>query len=282
MKLVRFNDDRLGRVDGDEVVDVTDVLNRLPPYRWPFPRGDQLITNLPSLLGPLQQANGKREKLSEVKLLSPIANPDKIFGAALNYRDHVDESNADAALNFGNQIAAIEKNGLFLKANSSLVGPSEGISLGFGDLRVDHEIELVAIIGKTGRRIDRDHALDYVAGYSVGLDISVRGTQERTFRKSADTYAVLGPMFVTADEIADPNNLDFWIEVNGERRQASNTRYLIFNVQRLVELASSVCTLYPGDIIYTGTPAGVGQLLGGDNIVATVDGLGVLRTEVSA
>jgi len=282
MKLVRYNDNRLGRMEGDEIIDVTEVLTQLPSHRWPLPRGDQFVANLPNLLGPLGQTDGKRTKLSEVKLLSPIANPDKIFGAALNYRDHVDESNADEALNFGSQIAAIEKNGLFLKANSSLVGASNGISLGFGDNRVDHEVELVAIIGKTGKRINRANALDYVAGYSVGLDISVRGTQERSFRKSADSYAVLGPMFVTADEIANPNDLNFWIEVNGERRQASNTRYLIYNVELLVELASSVCTLYPGDLIYTGTPAGVGQLLSGDKIVATVEGLGVLTTKVSA
>ncbi len=281
MKLCRFNDNRIGRVEGGQIVDITALLDRLSPVRWPYPPGDALIASLDRIRPLAETADGPRHDIGDVRLLSPIANPSAIFGAALNYRDHLDEANADFALNFGKQIEAIEKLGLFLKANSALAGPGEGIRLGFDDRRVDHEVELVAIIGKGGRNIGREQALGHVAGYCIGLDISVRGTQERSFRKSSDTYAMLGPCFVTADEIADPNTLDFWLDINGERRQSSNTRYLIYDVQKLVELASSVCTLHPGDIIYTGTPAGVGELKAGDEVVAEVAGLGTLRTTVS-
>ncbi|HSG64940.1 MAG TPA: fumarylacetoacetate hydrolase family protein, partial [Gammaproteobacteria bacterium] len=211
---------------------------------------------------------------------SPVANPTKIIGAPVNYAKHLDESRTDRGIHFDRDIKSIDYYGLFLKANSSLVGPSEGVALRFTDRRNDHEVELVAVIGRTADRVRREEALSYVAGYTVGLDMTVRGTEARSFRKSIDTYTVIGPWLVTADEVGDPGNLDLELSVNGERRQKSNTRFLIYDVPRLIEYASSFYTLYPGDLIMTGTPEGVGPVRAGDVVVASVEKIGSMTVEI--
>ena len=138
------------------------------------------------------------------------------------------------------------------------------------------------IIGRTGNRIAKADALSYIAAYAIGLDMTVRGPEVPSFRKSIDSYAVLGPWLVTADEIADPDNLDFELKVGGETRQKSNTRYLDFGVARLIEFASEFYTLHPGDIIMTGTPAGVGPVVPGDVMTVTMQGIGEMRVAVRA
>jgi 2-keto-4-pentenoate hydratase/2-oxohepta-3-ene-1,7-dioic acid hydratase in catechol pathway len=148
--------------------------------------------------------------------------------------------------------------------------------------RTDHEVELAFVIGTKARNVPRAGAIHYVAGYSVGLDISIRGSEDRSFRKSPDGYSVLGPWLVTADEIPDPGNLDLRLTVNGELRQQSNTRFMILGVPELVELASSFYTLYPGDIVFTGTPEGVSAIAAGDRIVATVERIGTMEVDVRA
>jgi 2-keto-4-pentenoate hydratase/2-oxohepta-3-ene-1,7-dioic acid hydratase in catechol pathway len=148
--------------------------------------------------------------------------------------------------------------------------------------RTDHEVELVVVIGKRASQVSRDDALAYVAGYAIGLDISIRGTEDRSFRKSPDSYTVVGPWLVTADEIADPGALDLRITVNGEVRQQSNTRHFILGVPELIEMASSMYTLDPGDIIFTGTPEGVSPIHAGDSIVATIDQIGSMAVAVRA
>jgi 2-keto-4-pentenoate hydratase/2-oxohepta-3-ene-1,7-dioic acid hydratase in catechol pathway len=165
------------------------------------------------------------------------------------------------------QSVKIGEAGMFLKANSSLVGPAAGIAVRFPDRRNDHEAEIVMVIGKTGSDIPRSRALDYVAGYCLGLDMTVRGREDRSFRKSVDSYAVAGPWLVTVDEIADPDALPLSLDVNDETRQNSNTNMLIYDCRRLIEFASAFYTLYPGDLIYTGTPEGVGPVKPGDTIV---------------
>ena len=177
--------------------------------------------------------------------------------------------------------AKIGEGGMFLKANSSLVGPSEGIAVRFPDRRSDHEVELVMVIGKTGSDIPRALALDYVACYCLGLDMTVRAREDRSFRKSVDGYAVAGPWMVTAEKIANPDALPLMLEVNGERRQDSNTNMLIYDCQRLIEFASSFYTLYPGDLIYTGTLEGVGPMKPVDTLVCrSSPALGELRIPV--
>ena len=142
---------------------------------------------------------------------------------------------------------------------------------------------MVLIIGKEGSRIPRERALDYVAGYSLGLDMTVRGPQDRSFRKSCDGYAVLGPWMATADEIANPDDLPLSLRVNGEVRQDSNTSYLIYDIRRLIEFASEYYTLYPGDVYYTGTPEGVGPVKPGDRLSGrSAAVLGELQIDVRA
>jgi 2-keto-4-pentenoate hydratase/2-oxohepta-3-ene-1,7-dioic acid hydratase in catechol pathway len=178
--------------------------------------------------------------------------------------------------------ASIQSFGLFLKATSSLVGPGEGIALRKLDRRNDHEVELAFVIGKEAREVPASDALRYVAGYGIGLDITIRGAEDRSFRKSPDSYTVLGPWLVTVDEIPDPGALDLSISVNGETRQSSNTRYMILGVPELIEFASSFYTLYPGDIVITGTPEGVSPIAPGDVISARIEGIGAMEVKVRA
>jgi 2-keto-4-pentenoate hydratase/2-oxohepta-3-ene-1,7-dioic acid hydratase in catechol pathway len=284
MRLCRYNDNCLGVVKGDKVHDVTKVLDSLPAQRWPLPLGDLLIANLARLRPEMEKlaATSPGQSLAGLSLKSPVANPSKIIGAPINYNDHIAESKADQGIAHGREIKTIGDWGVFLKANTSLVGPSEGVALRFTDRRNDHEAELAVIIGKEGTRIAKANARDYIAGYAIGLDMTVRGPEFQCFRKSVDSYAVLGPWLVTADEIADPNLVDFELKVNGETRQKSNTRFLVFNVERLIEYASSVYTLLPGDIIMTGTPAGVGPVKAGDTMNVEMAGIGRMEVKVRA
>jgi len=278
MKLCRFDKDRLGVVQGDQVLDVTAALSVIPEQRWPLAQGDPLIMNLRRVLAAAKKLmpKAKKKPLARVKLLSPVANPSKIIGAPINYNDHIAESIKDPGIAHGrtNIQKGIGEWGLFLKANSSLIGFGEEIRLRWPDRRNDHEVELALVIGKRGNRIPKEKALEHVCAYSIGLDMTVRGPEFQCFRKSIDTYSVLGPWLVTADEIADPNNLDLSIEVNGELRQNSNTKYLVYNIERLIEFGSAMYTLHPGDIIMTGTPAGVSPVKPGDVLHACVQGVG--------
>jgi len=211
-----------------------------------------------------------------------VANPGKIIGAPINYKAHAQESAQDANIGHGRAITTIGDWGMFLKAGTSLIGVSDEIVLRFGDRRNDHEVELAVIIGKTCRQVKASEAMAHVAGYSLSLDMTLRGPEFQCFRKSIDSYAVLGPWLVTADEVPDPGQLDLWLHVNGQTRQQANTRDLIFDVPRLIEFASSFYTLQPGDVIMTGTPEGVGPVVPGDWMEAGVQGLGTLSMRVAS
>ena len=278
MKICRFDNSRLGVVQGDQVLDVTAALSVIPEQRWPIAQGDPLILNLRRVIAAAKKLlpKARRRPLAKVKLLSPVPNPGKIIGAPINYNDHIAESVKDPGIAHGrtNIQKGIGEWGLFLKANSSLVGFGEEIRLRWPDRRNDHEVELALVIGKRGSRIPREKALEHICAYAIGLDMTVRGPELQCFRKSIDTYSVLGPWLVTADEIADPNGLDLSIKVNGETRQNSNTKYLVYDVQRLVEFGSAMYTRHPGDIIMTGTPAGVSPVKPGDLLHAYVQGVG--------
>jgi len=282
MKLCRFNDNRLGLVEGNEIKDVTAALDVLPAARYPFPTTDLLITHLPEIQkAALAAAKGAKSiALSEAKLLSPVANPGKLVAAPVNYKKHLDEARTDPQIHHQNQVAEIQRVGLFLKANSSLAGASDVIPIRHPDRRTDHEIELVAIIGTKADRVSRKDALKHVAGYCIGLDITVRGPEERSLRKSIDGYSVLGPYLVTTDELNDPTNLDLKLTVNGQPRQIANTSDLIIGVAELIEFASSFYTLHPGDVLFTGTPEGVGPITPGDTIDASITGLGSIQVKV--
>jgi 2-keto-4-pentenoate hydratase/2-oxohepta-3-ene-1,7-dioic acid hydratase in catechol pathway len=284
MRLCRFGDGALGLVDGANVRDVTSALDVLPSHRHPFPSHDVLIANLESVVERVRaiSAGAPVRPLADVTLLSPVANPGKILCAPVNYQKHLDEVREDKQLHHDNQVAPIHQAGLFLKATSSLVGPGAGIALRKLDRRNDHEVELAVVIGKKGNNIPRCDALDHVAGYAIGLDITIRGPEERSLRKSPDSYAVLGPWLVTPDEIPNPGNLDLRISVNGEERQSSNTKFLILGVAELIEYASSFYTLFPGDVMITGTPEGVSPIQPGDVISAYVEHIGTMEVRVRA
>ena len=284
MRLCRFGNDRLGVVDGNHVRDVTSVLDALPSYRHPLPAFDVVIANL-DLLKPQIDAVAAQStplRLDELRLLSPVANPGKIVGAPVNYQKHLEEVLDNPQLHHQAQIKPIHQAGLFLKASSSLVGPGQGIALRMLERRNDHEVELAVVMGKEARHVSRRDALAHVAGYAIGLDITIRGPEERSLRKSPDSYTVLGPWLVTADEIPEPNGLDLRIAVNGEVRQSSNTRNMILGVPELIEYASSFYTLHPGDIIVTGTPEGVSPIVPGDRIEASIERIGTMTLSVRA
>ena len=219
MRLCRFGEDRLGVVEGTTVRDVTAALDVLPGYRYPLPRHDALIANLGKVTARVKAiaADSPAMPVDSVKLLSPIANPGKVIAAPVNYQKHMDEVKSDVQIHANNpaHTLTIHNAGVFLKATSSLVGPGEGIAMRKPDRRTDHEVELAFVIGKPGTNISRADALGYVAGYAIGLDVTIRGSEDRSFRKSVDSYSVLGPWLVTADEIPDPGSLDLQIAVNG-------------------------------------------------------------------
>jgi 2-keto-4-pentenoate hydratase/2-oxohepta-3-ene-1,7-dioic acid hydratase in catechol pathway len=282
MRFCRFNDNRLGVVRDDLVHDVTAVLDGLPALRWPTPPGDHFFNHFDALR-PQMQARAEQVpgvSIESVKLLSPVANPGKIVAAPVNYALHLDESRADTAINFGTQVKTIADYGVFLKATSSVIGASQTVMADWPDRRIDHEVELALVIGRKGFRIPESQALSHVAGYMIGLDMTIRGTEDRSFRKSLDTFTVLGPWLVTADELGDPSQLDLEITVNGQPRQKSNTALLIWNVQKLIAYASQAYTLYPGDVIMTGTPEGVAPVVPGDTMHARIERIGQMQVAV--
>jgi 2-keto-4-pentenoate hydratase/2-oxohepta-3-ene-1,7-dioic acid hydratase in catechol pathway len=283
MRLCRFGENRLGVVEGTSVRDVTVALDVLPDYRYPLPTHDVLIANLDAVRARVCDIAGGAPSLPLLSqtLLSPVANPGKIVAAPVNYQAHLDEVNVDPALHQNKPGAlTIQSAALFLKATSSLAGAGEGIVVRHRDRRIDHEVELVVVIGRTAARVRRQDALACVAGYAIGLDVTVRGTEDRSFRKSPDTFSVVGPWMVTADEISDPNSLELQLQVNGDVRQRSNTSRMILDVGALIELASSFYTLHPGDLLFTGTPEGVSPIQPGDRITASISSIGSMDVDV--
>ncbi len=282
MQLCRFNDNRLGLVEGDRVKDVTAALKILPASHYPLPTYDLMIANLPAIRAEVEKLAGDAKvlALADCTLLSPVANPGKIVAAPVNYKKHLEEAQSDPELHHQNQIAEIQRVGLFLKATSSLGGAGDDIVIRHPDRRTDHEIELVAIIGTKADRVKREDAMKHIAGYCIGLDITVRGPEERSLRKSIDTYSVMGPYMVTADSVTNPDKLGFELTVNGETRQKSNTSDLIIGIADLIVFASAYYTLMPGDLLMTGTPDGVGPIKSGDVIDARIDQLGAMKVRV--
>lgn len=220
-------------------------------------------------------AAGGGMPLTSVKLEAPVPRPGKIFAIGLNYADHIEESKMETP----------QRQVWFTKAQTSVNGPFDEIQIARGTMTTDYEVELVAIIGKGGKHITSADAPAAVFGYCVGNDVTERMWQHATpqwsLGKSFDTHAPFGPWIVTADEVEDPHKLGLRCFVNGEKRQDSNTRHLVFNIWQQVEHLSLGMTLEPGDIIFTGTPGGIGAamdprqfLKAGDVVRCEVDGLG--------
>jgi 2-keto-4-pentenoate hydratase/2-oxohepta-3-ene-1,7-dioic acid hydratase in catechol pathway len=222
-------------------------------------------------------------EMAAIRLRAPIPRPPKIICIGLNYRDHAAET----------KMAIPEVPTVFCKFSTAITGPGHPIVLPKNSVKPDYEAEFVVVIGKRGRHIRAEDWREYVFGYTMMNDVSARdfqmATSQWTMGKTFDTFAPIGPEIVTADEIADPHNLDISLTLNGEVMQQSNTGQLIFQVPRLIEFLSSVFTLEPGDLISTGTPAGVGfarkppvWLRAGDEVTVRVAGLGELTNPVVA
>ncbi len=284
MRIAIFDEGRLGLVKHGMVHDVSAALAALPAdaQPWLARRGDPLIANLdrlkPAILAALPSAPTK--PVAAARFLSPVQHPTKIIGVPVNYHEHVQEAEADVATFSDRFRGSIEQQGFFLKAVSALVGPGEGISLRFSDRRNDHEMELGVVIGRTVSNVGVGEAMSAIAGYAIALDMVVRGQEDRSLRKSGDSYAVLGPWLVTADEVADPQALDFFLKVNGEPRQASNTSRMIMNIAEQIAFASRFYTLYPGDIIMSGTCEGVGPVTPGDTITCGISGIAEMTVAI--
>ncbi|MBK8458739.1 MAG: fumarylacetoacetate hydrolase family protein [Phyllobacteriaceae bacterium] len=234
----------------------------------------------------LDPGAAKGMPLDRVKLRAPIARPGKILAIGLNYADHIEESK-DAG------IAIPTEQVWFCKHTTSVNDPDGDIELPKVSPMLDYEVELVAVIGRRGRHISRDDAPAHVFGYCVGNDVTVRDWQHRTpqwmLGKSFDTHCPFGPAIVTADEVGDPHGLDIRCFVNGERRQNSNTRHLVFNLWDQIAHLSQAMTLEPGDLIFTGTPGGIGfgskpyrPLKVGDVVRCEVAGIGEIENRVVA
>ena len=217
------------------------------------------------------------------RLGSPIANVPKLICIGLNYADHAKESN----------LPIPPEPVVFMKAITAITGPNDDVKLPKGSKKGDWEVELAFVIGKKAQSVSEADALNHVAGYLICNDVSEREWQlehgsQWSKGKSFDTFAPLGPWFVTADEIKDPQNLTMWLDVNGQRKQTGNTGTMIFGVKKLVSYLSYMCTLTPGDVVSTGTPPGVGMgikptaqfLKAGDEMRLGIDGLGEQKQKV--
>jgi 2-keto-4-pentenoate hydratase/2-oxohepta-3-ene-1,7-dioic acid hydratase in catechol pathway len=279
MKIANFNQGRIGIVEGDSIADVSDVVG-YDPVAWPPTGMLRFIASFdyikPQLSEKLRAA--ERIPLSKAQLNCPVAWPNKVIAYPANYYAHIDEMKTGTGL-----ISTFNASGqgFFLKANSSLSGPRDPIMLpALRDREVHHECELAIIIGKGGRSISRERAIEHIFGYSCLVDVVVRGKEERVMRKSFDSFCPMGPYLTTADEIARYDDIDLELSINGELRQKANTRDLIVGVPEMIEMASSVMTLYPGDIIASGTPAGVGRLKPGDKLDIRIRGVGEMTLDV--
>ena len=279
MKLASFDGGRLAVIDGDDLIDISTLVDA-QPGTWPPVGMVQLIDRFETLRPRIEEllASGERRKLADVRLETPIPWPNKVIAYPANYHEHVEEMKTGTGL-----ISPFKANGqgFFLKSNSSLSGPADPIVLpSIPNRQIHHEAEVAIIIGKGGRNIALENAMDHVFGYSCLVDVVVRGKEERVMRKSYDTFCPVGPYIVTADEVPDYADIEFELTVNSQPRQHANTRDLIVDIPAMVHMAATVMTLYPGDIIASGTPKGVASIVGGDTLEIRIAGIGAMSLPV--
>jgi 2-keto-4-pentenoate hydratase/2-oxohepta-3-ene-1,7-dioic acid hydratase in catechol pathway len=294
MKLALFDDNRLGVVLDAEgsavdasVVDVTDAL--------PWPHDPDPITagwwralcrDFATLRPALERAaaDGPRRPLAEVTLRAPALAPSKVVAAACNYGEHVAEMHGVQERTLGRVEAWMMEFDVFLKSPSSIVGPGADVVLPrevvAAGHEVHHESELVIVIGTGGKDIPLAEAMDHVLGFTAGLDITVRSAADRSKRKSFDSFSPLGPWIVTTDEAGDGSDLDILLTSGGEVRQSVNTRDLLTPVPQIVAYASTVMTLNPGDVLFTGAPPGVGPIASGEKLEMTISRVGSMTVGV--
>jgi acylpyruvate hydrolase len=303
---------RVGALDGERIIDVNRAYAAMLAQRGELrasamaeavvpaemvallESGDRALGAIRDTLGYVREGLGAADQaealrrdgvvltLSEAMLKAPIPRPGKLILLGLNYRDHAEET--------GQKIPEVPT--LFSKYHNSVIGPGAAILIPRATEQIDYEAEFAFVIGRRGHHIPRERALDYVAGYTIVNDVSARDYQFVTSQwmvgKTFDTHCPMGPTLVLKDEIADPHNLDLSLSIAGEVLQKSNTDQLIFKIPETVEYLSQVMTLEPGDVISTGTPAGVGftrkpprWLRPGETVRIEIAGLGVLENPVA-
>ena len=275
MKIAAYERDgarRIGIVRDDTIIDAGfdgDMIELIA--RW----GD---------LRPAFEAldDSKATPLADVRLAAPVARPGKIFAIGLNYADHIAESKMETP----------QRQVWFTKAQTSINGPFDPILIAKNTFTADYEVELVAVIGKRSKHIAAEEAHEHIFGYCVGNDVTERMWQHAgpqwSLGKSFDTHAPIGPWITTADDV-EPHALDLRCFVNGEQRQASNTSHLVFDLWQQIEHLSAAMTLEPGDLIFTGTPGGIGAAMDprqflqpGDVVRCEIDGLGAIEGVMEA
>jgi 2-keto-4-pentenoate hydratase/2-oxohepta-3-ene-1,7-dioic acid hydratase in catechol pathway len=293
MRVCHYNNNQAGVVIGDKVFNIGEALIKAGLAR----NGYSMLEIIDVLANDSRAMEIARNAaqgsgglaLSSVKLLAPITNPGSLWAAAANYRAHQKEmiermGSADRATKSDDELMAE----FFLKPTSSIIGPGDTVILPKISKLVDFECELCAVIGKRARKISEDRALDYVFGYTICWDISQRdpwgkGMQNtRNIRKGFDTFSALGPWIVTRDEIDEPQNLTIKVLQNGKEAMVAHTSDMICGLRQHIRFLTSCLTLRPGDLITTGTPAGVSKLSDGDHLHGTIEKIGSMELNVKA
>ncbi len=279
MKLALFNGNRLGVIKEEQIIDVTAALphwdNGYAPNWWL-----RMCHDFDEIRPRIEAESARTQgtPLSQIRLNAPVLWPQKIVAAASNYAAHVDEMSAR-----GPYEAWMLQFGVFLKAPSSIIGPDDTIELpAVGDAEIHHESELGFIIGKGGKNIPEEQALEHVLGYTGVLDITVRGQGDRSTRKSYDGFTPIGPWLVTADEVGDPHDLRIrlWLNADTVPRQDVHTGDMLVKIPQMIAHISSIMTLNPGDVISTGAPPGVGKIAPGDRITFEIEKIGQMAIHV--
>jgi 2-keto-4-pentenoate hydratase/2-oxohepta-3-ene-1,7-dioic acid hydratase in catechol pathway len=292
MRICHYNEHEAGAVEGERVYPVGAALLAAGHLRQGYTMREVIdrLANEPAAMQVARQAlKGRSLPLAQAKLLAPLENPPSLWAAAANYRDHQAEMKAASG---GPDRSAFTKDDLmaefFLKPSSSIIGPGGTIVLPRIAQHVDYECELCAVIGRKARHVSEAQALDYVFGYTVCWDISQREPwgrnrqNTRNIRKGFDTFTALGPWIVTTDELPEPQDTRIDVELNGRHVMTAHTKDMICGVRDHVRFLSSVLTLRPGDLITTGTPAGVAKLAPGDRLNGRIEGIGQMTLNVSA
>jgi 2-keto-4-pentenoate hydratase/2-oxohepta-3-ene-1,7-dioic acid hydratase in catechol pathway len=287
MKIATFtvhNNKHIGVVQEENIISLTALCaEEFPPCMKAFIKHNSELRARAELL--IEECSNEDVifPLSDVKFLAPIAQPEKIICVGLNYLDHCKETGMDPP----------SSPVIFSKYANAIIGQNDAIEIPINSNEVDFEAELAIVIGKEAKRVSEEEANDYVFGYTIMNDISARDLQftdgQWSRGKTADTFAPIGPVVVTHDEVGDPHELSISLELNGELMQDSNTNNLIFTVPQIISFLSQSMTLKPGDLIATGTPPGVGMgrnpkvwLKNGDRIIVTIEKIGTLSNYVKS
>ncbi len=293
MKICHYNSNQAGVVEGDKVYPIGEALIKGGHVRDRYTMLEVInaLANEPAAMQCVRDAlkTAAPLPLASIKLLAPILNPPSLWAAAANYKAH----QAEMKIKMGSaDRTELSKDDLmaefFLKPTSSIIGPGDTVVLPKVSKDVDFECELCAVIGKKARHVSEEKALDYVFGYTICWDLSQRdpwgrGRQNtRNIRKGFDTFTALGPWIVTKDEIEEPQNLSINVEQNGKLAMTAHTSDMICGIREHIRFLTSCLTLRPGDLITTGTPAGVKKLADGDRLKGSIEKIGSMELNVAA